>query len=140
MSSNQKKLAAKILKCGVGRVWVDPNNTKVKQAITRSDIKGFIKDGIIKKLPEKKSLKNLPRKQQRAGSIKGSRGARIGKKNEWFKKVRPQRKMIKELKEKGQLKPGVYRIIYKKVKGGMFRSRAHLNLYLKENNYIVEEK
>lgn len=140
MSSNQKKIAAKILKCGVGRIWIDPANTKVKQAITRSDIRGFIKDGIIKKLPEKKRAKNMPKRQQRAGSIKGSRGARVGKKNEWFKKIRPQRKMIKELKEKGLLKEGTYRKMYKKVKGGMFRSRAHLNLYLKENNYIKEEK
>lgn len=140
MSSNQKKIAAKIMKCGVGRIWIDPKNTKVKQAITRSDVRGFIKDGIIKKLPKKKRAKNPPKRQQRAGSIKGSRGARIGKKNEWFKKIRPQRKMIKELKEKGLLKEGIYRKIYKKVKGGMFRSRAHLQLYLKENNHIKEEK
>ena len=140
MSSTQKKIAAKILKCGVGRVWIDSKNTKVSQAITRSDIRGFIKDGVIKKIPEKKRTKNTAKRQQREGSIKGAKGARIGKKEDWFKKVRPQRRLIKELKEKGKLKPGAYRTIYKKVKGGAFRSKAHLQSYLKDNDYLIEEK
>ena len=46
MSSTQKRLAAKVMKCGVGKVWIDPTSVKVKQAITRSDIKGFIKEDI----------------------------------------------------------------------------------------------
>ena len=45
----QKKLAAKVMKCGVNKVWIDPKNEKVKQAITRRDIRRFIKEGIIKK-------------------------------------------------------------------------------------------
>ena len=35
----QRKLAAKVLKCGENRVWIDPKNEKVKQAITRRDIR-----------------------------------------------------------------------------------------------------
>ncbi len=145
MSSTQKKLAAKILKCGVNKVWIDPNpknisRDKVFQAITRSDIRGFIKDGVIKKLPDKKRAKNAPTKQQRHGKMKGAKGARRGKKDDWFRKVRPQRKLIKEMKDKNQLKPGAYRTIYRKVKGGVFRSRAHLQLYLKEKDLIKEEK
>ena len=140
MSSMQKKLAAKILKCGVGKVWIEPNNTKVKQAITRSDIRGFVKDGVIKKMPDKKRAKNKPKRQQRTGSIKGAKGARLGKKEDWFKKIRPQRRLIKQLKEEGKLTVGAYRILYKKVKGGMFRSKAHLQLYLKDKKYLKEEK
>ncbi len=140
MSSTQKRLAAKILKCGVQRVWIDPKSEKIKQAITRSDMRGFIKDGIVKKHPEKKRAVNTPKRQQRAGSIKGSRKARIGKKNEWFKKVRPQREMLMELREGGKLTDGAYREIYKKIKGGMFRSRAHLQLYLTENKLLKEGK
>lgn len=143
MSSKPKRLAAKVLKCGVERVWMDPTNKKVEQAITRSDIRSFIKDGVIKKIPEKRRLVNIQKKQQRSGSIKGARGARAGKagkKAEWFKKVRPQRKMIKELREKGQIKGKTYRRIYALVKSGMFRSRAHLMLYLKENKFVSEVK
>ncbi len=140
MTSIQKRLASKILKCGIGKVWVDPANKKVKQAITRSDVRGFIKDNVIKKRPDKKRKKNPPKRQQRAGSIKGAKGARIGKKEPWFKKVRPQRRLLKEMKDKGQLKSGAYRKVYRKVKGGMFRSKAHLQLYLKEHELLKEEK
>ena len=114
--------------------------TKVFQAITRSDIRGFISDDIIKKRPEKKRAKNLPKRQQRKGSIKGAKGARIGKKNDWFKKIRPQRRMIKEMREKETLKEGSYRKIYKQVKGGMFRSKAHLQLHLKDKELLKEVK
>ncbi len=140
MSSTQKKLAAKVLDCGIEKVWIDPKNEKVSQAITRGDIRSFIKDGVIKKKADKKRSKNSPKKQQRQGSVKGSSGARMGKKNEWLKKIRPQRKMIKELKEKNLLNPGVYRVLYLKVKGGMFRSKAHLQLYLNDKKLLKEEK
>lgn len=134
----QKKLAAKILKCGVNRVWIDSEDEKVKQAITRKDIRRFIKEGAIKKLPLKKSLKHEEKRQQRTGSIKGAKGARIGKKTEWLKVIRPQRKLLKELKDKKQLQSHAYRRIYKMVKGNVFRSKAHLMLYLKEKKLIKE--
>ncbi len=138
----QKKLAAKILKCGVEKIWIDPKNEKVKQAMTRKDIRRFIKEGVIKKLPNKKKPKRKIKKKQqrRTGSRKGSRKARVGKKTEWLKVVRPQRRLIKELKEKGKLKPHVYRKIYKMIKGNAFRSKAHLMSYLKNKELLKEEK
>jgi len=128
------------MKCSPQRVWIDPTNKKVVQAITRSDVRGFIKDGIIVKIPMKKAAKNIAKKQQRRGSVKGAKGGRQSKKAEWFKKIRPQREMIKEMREKGQMKVNNYRIMYKLVKGGMFRSRAHLTMYLKENKILKEVK
>jgi len=136
----QRKIAAKVLKCGENRIWIDPTNAKVRQAITRRDIRRFIKEGIIKKLPEKKKSKNKEKIQQRAGSIKGSKGARESKKTSWLKVVRPQRKLLKELKEKKQLNPHVYREVYKLVKGNFFRSKSHLMTYLKEKELIKEDK
>jgi large subunit ribosomal protein L19e len=136
----QKKIAAKVLKCGENKIWVDPSNVKVRQAITRRDVRRFIKEGIIKKIPEKKKSKNKEKRQQKAGSRKGSWGARAGKKSEWFKVIRPQRRMLKELREKGELKPNSYRTLYKLVKGNYFRSKAHLALYLKEKNLVKEAK
>jgi large subunit ribosomal protein L19e len=138
--SLQKKIAAKILKCGENRIWVNPTNLKVKQAITRRDVKRFIKEGIIKKLPEKKRVKHKEKTQQRIGSRKGSKGARIGKKSKWLKSIRPQRKLLKELKSKNKLKPHAYRVVYKLVKGNFFRSKSHLNAYLKEKDLIKEDK
>ncbi len=137
----QRKLAAKILKCGIEKVWIDPKNEKVKQAITRRDIRRFIKEGAIKKLPDKKKLKRkLKKRQQKIGSRKGSKGARVGKKTGWLRVVRSQRKMLKELKEKGKLKPHVYRRIYKMIKGNAFRSKAHLMSYLEDKEFLKSEK
>jgi len=136
----QRKIAAKVLKCGENRIWIDPTNDKVKQAITRSDIRRFIKEGIIKKVPEKKRVKPGEKRQQRTGSIKGSYGARERKKSRWFRIVRPQRNLLKQLREEGKLKPQAYRGLYKLVKGNFFRSRAHLITYLKEKNLTKEGK
>lgn len=135
----QKKLASKILKCGIEKIWINPKNEKVKQAITRNDIRRFIKEGVIKKLPDKKIKRKLKKGQQKIGSRKGSKGARIGKKSEWLRIVRPQRRLLKELKEKKQLKSRVYRKVYKMIKGNAFRSKAHLLSYLKDKELIKEE-
>ena len=136
----QKKIASKILKCGENRIWIDPSNLKVMTAITRNDVRRFIKEGIIKKLDEKKKAKNEEKRQQRRGSIKGSMGARESKKTRWLKVVRPQRRLLKELKSKNQLKPRAYRTVYKLVKGNFFRSKSHLMTYLKDKKLVTEDK
>jgi large subunit ribosomal protein L19e len=137
----QKKLAAKVLKCGVNRVWINPKNEKVKQAITRRDIRRFIKEGVIKKIPAKKASKRIRKKtkQQKTGSRKGAKGARRGKKTSWLKIIRPQRRLLKELKDKNQLQPHAYRKVYRLVKGGVFRSKAHLKTYLKDKKLLKRE-
>jgi len=136
----QKKLAAKILKCGVNRVWINPKNAKVRQAITRRDIRRFIKEGVIKKNPAKKRKKKIKRGQQKIGSRKGKKGARRGKKTGWLKIVRPQRRLLKELKDKKQLKPLAYRRVYRLIKGNAFKSKQHLMTYLKEKKYLKKGK
>ena len=136
----QKKLASKMLRCSDSKIWIDPTNDKVRQAITRRDIRRFIKEGIIARLPDKKAKKVVGKRQQRTGSIKGTRKARVGPKNAWFKVVRPQRRMLKELKDQKQLRPHAYRKVYRMIKGNAFRSRAHLNTYLKEKNILEEDK
>ena len=136
----QKKIASKIMKCGVEKVWIDPKNEKVRQAITRRDVRRFIKEGIIKKIPNKKPKRAGKKVQQRMGSRKGAKYARRGEKTSWLRVIRPQRKLIKELKDKKQLEPNAYRKIYKLVKGGMFRNKTHLMNYLKDKKMLRSEK
>ena len=139
-SNSQRKLAAKVLKCGTNRIWMDPEaSERIKKAITRSDIRGLVNDGVIKKLPAKRRTKNIYAKQ-RTGTRKGRKGAREGKKTDWLKMVRPQRRMLTEYRKEGKLKPLAYRKTYRKVKGGSFRSRAHLLMYLKENKLLTEKE
>ncbi len=47
--TNQKKMAAQILKCGVNRVWVDPRYVdQVSGAVQKSDIRELIEEGLIR--------------------------------------------------------------------------------------------
>lgn len=141
---SQKRIASEILKCGESRVWI-AQDPKVGKAITRSDVRNLIKEGMIKKLPAKKAKrldtrKNLLQKKKRRrkgpGSRKGTLAARIGKKETWLKIVRPQRKVLRELRKKKEIQEGSYRKLYKMVKGGVFRSKSHLLLYLQEKGLV----
>jgi len=115
---------------------MDPSSAaKISQAITRMDIRRLIDKGIIAKLPEKGHMHEEASRQER-GSRKGARGARLrgGKKEPWLKIIRPQREMLNELKP--SLKPMAYRMLYRLVKGGAFRSRAHLRSYVEEKKLL----
>jgi len=138
MASIQKKLTAKILKVGVSRVWLDPAKMKdIEKAITRWDIRKLVKKGDIKTLPEKIKVRTDVKKRKRGpGSRKGKKYSIVPRKRRWMSTVRPQRKMLKELKASVQLDNANYRKLYNLVKGGMFRSRAHLKLYIEQKNML----
>ena len=47
--TNQKKMAAQILKCGVHRVWINPSYLdQVAQSVQKEDIREAIDNGWIK--------------------------------------------------------------------------------------------
>jgi len=70
------------------------------------------------------------------GTRKGKKTARSPKKDVWVSKIRAQRKLIKRLKEKEKVTPKSYRDLYRKCKGGFFRSIRHIKVYLEERNLI----
>ncbi|MEM5811055.1 MAG: 50S ribosomal protein L19e, partial [Candidatus Aenigmatarchaeota archaeon] len=105
MASVQKKLAAKVLKTGISKVWLNPEKMKdIEKAITKWDIRKLIKKGEIKALPEKIKVRGKVKKRRRGpGSRKGKKYSIISRKRRWISIVRPQRKMLRELKATGQL-------------------------------------
>jgi large subunit ribosomal protein L19e len=142
----KKRLAAQILKVGVNRVWMDPARAEdISTAITREDIKSLIKQGAIRAKPEHGTSRGrhrelaAKRKSGRrggAGSRKGAKHARLGKKASWIQTVRPLRSRLRELKKEGIIGAREYRKLYRMVGGGVFRSRAHLETYLKEKGLL----
>jgi large subunit ribosomal protein L19e len=142
----KKRLAAQILKVGVNRVWVDPARAEdISTAITREDIRRLIKQGAIRAKPERGTSRSrhrglaAKRKMGRrggAGSRKGAKHARLGKKASWIQTVRPLRLRLRELKKEGVIGPREYRELYRMVKGGAFRSKAHLETHLKERGLL----
>lgn len=50
----QKRLAAKVLKCGKGKIWLDPNEVnEISNANSRQNIRRLVKDGLIIRKPGK---------------------------------------------------------------------------------------
>jgi len=136
--SLQKRLAARILKVGESRVWLDPTKAKdIEAAITKIDIRKMIKKGYIKALPEKLHRpKERTGRRRGEGSKKGRVGAISPAKRRWISIVRPLRVMLKELRDSNQIDRATYRMLYRLVKGGMFRSRSHLKIYLEQHDLL----
>ena len=141
---NQRELASKVLKSGKKRIYLDPTKlTEIKEAITKTDIRSLISQKIIKVKPKKgiSKFRSRKRRMQRAkgrqkgyGSRKGKKTARLPRKKAWMLKVRAQRNLLQQLKPK--LSSRDYRFLRKRIKGGFFRSRRHINLYITEQGFI----
>jgi len=144
--SAQKRLAAKILKCGENRVYFDPYMIEdIKMAITREDIRNLIKEGAIQKKYKKgisKARKNIRHERKKKGLArgigkrKGKKTARTPKKKAWMKRIRPQRRELKKLRDRKLITTATYRKLYKNAKGGMFNSVAQMNRYIKEKELM----
>jgi large subunit ribosomal protein L19e len=149
-TSNQKKVSAKILKVGKNKIWFDKSKlTEIKEAITKADIRALVGQNIIQKRPDRGTSRVRARKriiqrrkgrQKGPGSRKGKKTARLSKKDAWMIKVRSQRNFIKELKASTIIAVSTYRNLYSKVKGGYFRNKRHIKLYLTENKLFTEKK
>ena len=134
---SQKRLAADLLKVGVGKIWVDPDDTdRVSSAITREEIRKLIHEGSIKKLPKtgisrgrkrERRLELLAGRHKGPGSIKGVVTQR---KRRWVVRIRSIRKRLRTLRDKRFITTQVYRKLSLMAKGGTFRSAAHLDEYI----------
>ncbi|MFW9936920.1 MAG: 50S ribosomal protein L19e [Candidatus Thorarchaeota archaeon] len=142
----QKRIAAEILKCGENRIYFDPYLIEdIKMAITREDIRNLIKEGVIKKKYKKgiskyrKIINHERKKRGRArglGKRKGKKHARTPKKTAWIRKIRPQRRELKKLRDRKLITTATYRKLYKNAKGGMFNSVSQMHRYIKENELM----
>ena len=138
---SQRYLAAKILKIGRNRVWIDPERIyEVEAAITREEIQKLIHERVIKRLPtegvSRARSRILHEKKKRGrghglGSRTGSSHARISKKKAWMNKIRALRKRLSELKTQRSITRHTYRNLYKMANSGRFKSIADMERYLK---------
>ncbi len=141
---SQRRIAADIMKCGVGRVKITESK-EVEEALTRNDIRRLIVRGAITKAPfqgmssaGKKKLRLQKKRGRRGGrgSRKGSKGARRDKKENWIRRVRALRKTLRELRDSKRIEVRDYRSLYMRVKGNAFRNKKHLLGYLKEQEIL----
>jgi len=140
---SQKRLAAELLKIGVTRVWVDPDDTdRVSSAITREEIRKLIHEGSIQKLPKtgiSRGRKRVRREELLAGRHKGP-GSRKGtvahRKKRWVIRIRSIRRRLRSLRDKRLITTQVYRKLTLMAKGGTFRSAAHLDEYVDTHKLV----
>ena len=140
----QKRIAASVLGCSKKRVWLDEQRSEeIKEAITREDIRSLINKGLIQEKPENITSRGRARKsaaQRRKGRKKGKgkrKGistSRLSKKRAWIDRVRIQRRLIKDMKERSILTTANYRKLFLLIKGGFFRSKRHIKLYIDEHS------
>ena len=146
---NQRRMAADILKCGENRVWMNPDKLEdIEDCITRADIRAAIDSGLIKAKPKNGTSKARIRyvagqkasgKRKGPGSRKGTANARVRDKERWMGTIRPIRAELKQLRADGKITPSVYRLYYRKAKGGMFKSRRHLRQHMIAAGHLKEE-
>lgn len=145
---NQRRLAAAVLDCGVGRVWIDPLHADaVAEAVTRQDIRALVKKGYIAAAQKTGTSRSRARalaiqkesgRRKGPGSRKGAGGARSPRKQKWIRTIRPIRAQLKTLRNEDKITPSVYRQYYRKAKGGAFRSRAHLISHMRTDGHLEE--
>lgn len=146
----QKRLSAQILECSPKRVIFDNDRLDdIKQAITKRDLKLLIGDGAIRMNPmhstskfRVRKLKIQKRKGRRKGegSKKGSFNSRFRTKFTWMNNLRVQREFLKMLVSKNIVDRKSYRKLYLMSKGGYFRSRRHIKLFLEDHDEMIVSK
>lgn len=153
--TNQKKMAAQIFSqkegrlVGVNRVWIDPDRIdEIAGAVQKEDIREFIEMEYITLKAIKGTSRSRARKiaEQRAkgrrkghGKRSGSANARNPRKNRWMKTIRTQRRVLKEMRDDGQLTADKYRYYYRKAKGGSYRSAAHMKSNMELDGISINE-
>lgn len=139
---HKKKLAAKLLKTSVHKIKFAPDALEdIQKALTRSDIRGLIAVGKVWKDPINEhsragARKNAAQKKKgrrtNRGSRKGKKYSVVDRKTTWINRVRIQRDFLQLLRDKGLISTENFRMIYLKIKGGFFRNKRHLKLYLND--------
>ncbi|PTD94301.1 50S ribosomal protein L19e [archaeon SCG-AAA382B04] len=139
---SQKRMAADILGVGKNRVWIDPNKQQdVAMAITKEDIQELIEEGSIQAKDKKGTSRGRAREKQSQkqkgrskgpGTKKGAKDSKRSEKDKWMSDLRAQRKVLKQLRNQGEISNRTYRELYKKSKGGEIRDIDHLKTVAEE--------
>ena len=142
-----KRAAAQILNRGETAIRLLPGSVMdVDKALTKDDVRRLIEKGSIYAVKAKhnaSSRSKILKKARAAGRRRGigrRRGtdkARQGRL--WEKKVRSQRRLLKELKLAKKIDTAMFNQFYSHVKGNQYATKANLLLQLREHGVQITE-
>jgi large subunit ribosomal protein L19e len=137
----KKRLVSRVAGVGLSRIKFDSEKSdEIADAITRDNIRGLITAGIVTIKPAggtsrgRSKFKKMQKKKRGAttGSKKGRKGARVGKKQVYVKKVRALRYRLKVAKDRKEITNPEFWSLYRKVGGNTVRNIAHLRTLIEE--------
>ncbi len=131
-----RKVAARILKIGESKIWMDPAQIgRVGKAMTKEDLRALIKDGVLKKRHDQMQSRGRARillakkkkgRKRGKGKRTGTKKTRKEGKRQWIKNVRAQRRVLSEMKTAGTKLKKPAREIYLLIKGNYFRGKNYV--------------
>ncbi len=137
----KKRLVSRMVGVGVNRVWFDSQHLEdIADAITRENIRSLMTANtiLIKSIKGtsrgRAKLKKIQRKKRgtTAGLKKGKKGARVGKKQLYVKRIRSLRYLLKVFKDRKEINNQQFWSLYKRAGGNTVRNKAHLRKLVEE--------
>jgi large subunit ribosomal protein L19e len=143
-----KRVASDIMNRGVSAIRISPERIEdAQKAITREDVRGLIKSGVIYAVEPKhnKSMRSVLLREKRTKGRRRGIGRKRGTKNARSsmthkKKIRGQRRVLLALKKDNSMDNAAFKVFYRLVRGGTFASKASLINHIKSKGIVISNE